>query len=187
MEFQPLIFIRIFQNGEKKRNTGWCQMPVLNLFYSELSVTPSVLSKSCIGVNGRLSLKIEHSPFFDLNLWLCQWHLEHLKLYLALLKAQTKDSHPESTGNVKSKSSLILNRTNHVSSVFVCLFVFRCMSTAAPGENPAVATTCPQSRDKLSALKQALRALGFNRLVHTRSITPASSHTHAKMQLHMHT
>ncbi len=111
-----------FSKWGKKLNTGWCQMPVLNLFYSELSVTPSILSKSCIGVNGRLSLKIEHSPFFDLNLWLCQWHLEHLKLYLALLKAQTKDSHPESTGNVKSRSSLILNRTNHVSSVFVCLF-----------------------------------------------------------------
>uniref|UniRef100_A0A8C1L0D9 Myosin XVI n=1 Tax=Cyprinus carpio TaxID=7962 RepID=A0A8C1L0D9_CYPCA len=37
-------------------------------------------------------------------------------------------------------------------------------STAAPGETPAVGTACPQSREKLSALKQALRALGFNRL-----------------------
>uniref|UniRef100_A0A8C1UXT3 Myosin XVI n=1 Tax=Cyprinus carpio TaxID=7962 RepID=A0A8C1UXT3_CYPCA len=37
-------------------------------------------------------------------------------------------------------------------------------STAAPGESPAVGTACPQSREKLSALKQALRALGFNRL-----------------------
>ncbi len=155
-------------------------MPFLNLFYPELSVTPSVLSKSCIGVNGRFSLKIEHSPFFDLNLWLCQWRLEHLKLYLALLKAQTKYSHPGSTGIVKSKSSLILNHINHVSSVFVCLFVFRCMSTAAPGETPAVATTCPQSREKLSALKQALRALGFNRLVHTCSVTQASSRTHTR-------
>ncbi len=107
----------------EKRNTGWCQMPFLNLFYPELSVNPSVLSKSCIGVNGRFSLKIEHSPFFDLNLWLCQWRLEHLKLYLALVKAQTKYSHPGSTGIVKSKSSLILNHISHVSSVFVCLFV----------------------------------------------------------------
>lgn len=48
------------------------------------------------------------------------------------------------------------------------------MSTAAPGETPAVATTCPQSREKLSALKQALRALGFNRLVHTHSLKQAS-------------
>lgn len=120
-QFQSLTFIRIFQNGTKIY-IGWCQMPVLNLFYPEPSVTPCVLSKSCIGVNGGLSLKIEHSPFFDLNLWLCQWHLKHLKLYLALLKAQTKYSHPESTSSVKSKSSLILNGTNHVSSVFVCLF-----------------------------------------------------------------
>lgn len=70
--------------------------------------------------------------------------------------------------------------------VFVCLFVFRCMSTAAAGETPAVATTCPQSRDKLSALKQALRALGFNRLVHTCSITQASSRTHEDATTHAH-
>uniref|UniRef100_A0A671NJS0 Unconventional myosin-XVI-like n=1 Tax=Sinocyclocheilus anshuiensis TaxID=1608454 RepID=A0A671NJS0_9TELE len=56
--------------------------------------------------------------------------------------------------SAEEKSNLYLNN----------VLAHRCMSTAAPGETPAVATACPQSREKLSALKQALRALGFNRL-----------------------
>uniref|UniRef100_A0A8C1S6Y0 Myosin XVI n=1 Tax=Cyprinus carpio TaxID=7962 RepID=A0A8C1S6Y0_CYPCA len=56
--------------------------------------------------------------------------------------------------SAEEKSNLYLNN----------VLAHRCMNTAAPGETPAVATACPQSREKLSALKQALRALGFNRL-----------------------
>uniref|UniRef100_A0A8C1L5R9 Myosin XVI n=1 Tax=Cyprinus carpio TaxID=7962 RepID=A0A8C1L5R9_CYPCA len=56
--------------------------------------------------------------------------------------------------SAEEKSNLYLNN----------VLAHRCMSTAAPGETPAVGTACPQSREKLSALKQALRALGFNRL-----------------------
>uniref|UniRef100_A0A8C1UV62 Myosin XVI n=1 Tax=Cyprinus carpio TaxID=7962 RepID=A0A8C1UV62_CYPCA len=56
--------------------------------------------------------------------------------------------------SAEEKSNLYLNN----------VLAHRCMSTAAPGESPAVGTACPQSREKLSALKQALRALGFNRL-----------------------
>uniref|UniRef100_A0A671SNI0 Unconventional myosin-XVI-like n=1 Tax=Sinocyclocheilus anshuiensis TaxID=1608454 RepID=A0A671SNI0_9TELE len=56
--------------------------------------------------------------------------------------------------SAEEKSNLYLNN----------VLAHRCMNTAAPGQTPAVATACPQSREKLSALKQALRALGFNRL-----------------------
>uniref|UniRef100_A0A673KF40 Unconventional myosin-XVI-like n=1 Tax=Sinocyclocheilus rhinocerous TaxID=307959 RepID=A0A673KF40_9TELE len=56
--------------------------------------------------------------------------------------------------SAEEKSNLYLNN----------VLAHRCMNTAAPGQTPAVATACPQSREKLSALKQAVRALGFNRL-----------------------
>ncbi|XP_057192130.1 unconventional myosin-XVI isoform X1 [Triplophysa rosa] len=56
--------------------------------------------------------------------------------------------------SAEEKSNLYLNN----------VLAHRCLSTAAPDETPAVATSCPQSREKLLALKQALRALGFNRL-----------------------
>ncbi|XP_016119381.1 unconventional myosin-XVI-like, partial [Sinocyclocheilus grahami] len=56
--------------------------------------------------------------------------------------------------SAEEKSNLYLNN----------VLAHRCMNTAAPGQTPAVATASPQSREKLLALKQALRALGFNRL-----------------------
>ncbi|XP_051567236.1 unconventional myosin-XVI-like [Myxocyprinus asiaticus] len=56
--------------------------------------------------------------------------------------------------SAEEKSNLYLNN----------VLAHRYLKTAAPGETPAVATACPQSREKLSALKQALRSLGFNRL-----------------------
>ncbi|XP_051565407.1 unconventional myosin-XVI-like isoform X1 [Myxocyprinus asiaticus] len=56
--------------------------------------------------------------------------------------------------SVEEKSNLYLNN----------VLAHRCLNTATPGETPVVATACPQSREKLSALKQALRALSFNRL-----------------------
>ncbi|XP_073768567.1 unconventional myosin-XVI isoform X10 [Danio rerio] len=56
--------------------------------------------------------------------------------------------------SAEEKSQLYLNN----------VLAHRCLNTAAPGESPAVASACPQSREKLLALKQALRALGFNKL-----------------------
>lgn len=41
----------------------------------------------------------------------------------------------------------------------------RYLSGRLPGENPPVATASTQSRERLAALKQALRALGFNKQV----------------------
>ncbi|XP_030642796.1 unconventional myosin-XVI [Chanos chanos] len=56
--------------------------------------------------------------------------------------------------SAEEKSSLYLNN----------LLVHRFLSPVAPGETPPVATACSQSRDKLTALKQALRAVSFNKL-----------------------
>lgn len=49
---------------------------------------------------------------------------------------------------------------------FICVrFVCRYLNLGRSGEAPAVGTACPQSKEKLSTLKQALRALRFNKLV----------------------
>lgn len=41
----------------------------------------------------------------------------------------------------------------------------RYLSGGLPGETPPVATASTQSRERLNAVKQALRALGFNKQV----------------------
>ncbi|XP_034041871.1 unconventional myosin-XVI isoform X2 [Thalassophryne amazonica] len=53
----------------------------------------------------------------------------------------------------EEKSALYLNN----------VLAHRYLSREHPGENPPVATTSTQSREHITALKQALRALGFNK------------------------
>ncbi|KAM4609069.1 unconventional myosin-XVI isoform 2-T3 [Polymixia lowei] len=53
----------------------------------------------------------------------------------------------------EEKSALYLNN----------VLAHRYLSGGRPGENPPVATASSQSRERLSAVKQALRALGFNK------------------------
>uniref|UniRef100_UPI003AAAD176 unconventional myosin-XVI n=1 Tax=Centroberyx gerrardi TaxID=166262 RepID=UPI003AAAD176 len=53
----------------------------------------------------------------------------------------------------EEKSALYLNN----------VLAHRYLSGGLPGENPPVATASTQSRERLTALKQALRALGFNK------------------------
>lgn len=47
----------------------------------------------------------------------------------------------------------------------------RYLGGGLPGENPRVAKASTQSREHLAAVKQALRALGFNKQVLTDTVT----------------
>lgn len=47
----------------------------------------------------------------------------------------------------------------------------RYLGGGLPGENPRVAKASTQSREHLAAVKQALRALGFNKAVLTDTVT----------------
>uniref|UniRef100_A0A8B9GMU0 Myosin XVI n=1 Tax=Astyanax mexicanus TaxID=7994 RepID=A0A8B9GMU0_ASTMX len=56
--------------------------------------------------------------------------------------------------SAEEKSNLYLNN----------VLAHRYLNSGAPGEASAVGTACTQSREKISSLKQALRALSFNKL-----------------------
>ncbi|XP_072542195.1 unconventional myosin-XVI isoform X3 [Salminus brasiliensis] len=56
--------------------------------------------------------------------------------------------------SAEEKSNLYLNN----------VLSHRYLTSGAPGEAAAVGTACTQSREKIASLKQALRALGFNKL-----------------------